>query len=93
VSQAETGLHFPLAGEGWGGGRIRSTTLFGKRSCGRAAGPGFRVRARAPRIKLAPPVQLIVGKGYNHYEMGETLGDPYAVMGRAALEMMKLTPA
>jgi arylformamidase len=37
------------------------------------------------------PVQLIVGKGYNHYEMGETLGNPYAVMGRAALEMMKLT--
>jgi arylformamidase len=39
------------------------------------------------------PVQLIVGKGYNHYEMGETLGNPYAIMGRAALEMMKLTPA
>jgi len=36
------------------------------------------------------PVQLIVGKGYNHYEMGETLGNPYAIMGRAALEMMKL---
>jgi arylformamidase len=39
------------------------------------------------------PVQLIVGKGYNHYEMGETLGNPYAIMGRAALEMMKLTTA
>jgi arylformamidase len=38
-------------------------------------------------------VQLLVGKGYNHYEMGETLGNPYAVMGRAALEMMKLTTA
>ncbi len=36
------------------------------------------------------PVQLIVGKGYNHYELGETLGNPYAVLGRAALEMMKL---
>jgi arylformamidase len=39
------------------------------------------------------PVQLIIGKGYNHYEIGETLGNPYAVMGRAALEMMKLTTA
>ena len=36
------------------------------------------------------PVQLIVGKGYNHYEVGETLGNPYAILGRAALEMMKL---
>jgi arylformamidase len=36
------------------------------------------------------PVRLIVGKGYNHYELGETLGNPYAVLGRAALEMMKL---
>jgi hypothetical protein len=25
--------------------------------------------------------------------MGETLGNPYAIMGRAALQMMKLTPA
>jgi hypothetical protein len=25
--------------------------------------------------------------------MGETLGNPYAIMGRAALEMMKLTTA
>jgi arylformamidase len=39
------------------------------------------------------PVKLIVGKGYNHYEMGETLANPYAIMGRAALEMMKLTTA
>ncbi len=37
------------------------------------------------------PVQLIVGKGYNHYEIGETFANPYAVLGRAALEMMKLT--
>lgn len=36
------------------------------------------------------PVRLIVGKGYNHYEIGESIGNPYAVMGRTALEMMKL---
>jgi arylformamidase len=36
------------------------------------------------------PVQLVIGKGYNHYEMQETLGNPYGVMGRAAMEMMKI---
>ena len=42
---------------------------------------------------LSDPVELIVGKGYNHYEVGETLGHPYALLGRAALELMKLTTA
>jgi arylformamidase len=36
------------------------------------------------------PVTLIVAKGYNHFELGESLGNPYGVMGRAAFEMMKL---
>jgi arylformamidase len=36
------------------------------------------------------PVQLIAGNGYNHFELYETLGNPYGVMGRAALEMMSL---
>jgi arylformamidase len=45
----------------------------------------------AAALKAAgKPVQLIVGKGYNHYEIGESIGNPYAIMGRAALEMMKL---
>jgi arylformamidase len=39
------------------------------------------------------PVQLIVASGYNHPEMGETFGNPYGIMGRAALQMMKLTSA
>jgi arylformamidase len=37
------------------------------------------------------PVTLIVAKGHNHFELGESLGNPYGVMGRAAFEMMKLT--
>ena len=37
------------------------------------------------------PVQLLLGKGYNHYETQETLGNPYGFMGRAAMEMMKLS--
>jgi arylformamidase len=36
------------------------------------------------------PVTLIVAKGHNHFELGESLGNPYGVMGRAAFEMMKL---
>ena len=39
------------------------------------------------------PAQLLVGSGYNHYETQETLGNPYGFMGRAAMEMMKLSTA
>jgi arylformamidase len=39
------------------------------------------------------PVTLIVAKGHNHFEIGESLGNPYGVMGRAAFEMMKLATA
>ena len=55
--------------------------------------PEFQRQTRdfaAALMAAGKPVQLIVGKGYNHFEIGETLGNPYAVMGRAALEMMKL---
>jgi hypothetical protein len=35
-------------------------------------------------------VQLIVGEGYNHFELPGTLGNPSGLLGRAALEQMKL---
>jgi len=35
-------------------------------------------------------VTLLVGQGYNHFEMFETLGNPYGLLGRAMLNMMKL---
>jgi arylformamidase len=35
-------------------------------------------------------VQLIVGEGFNHFEMQETFGNPYGIAGRAALELMNL---
>ena len=38
------------------------------------------------------PVQLLVGVGYNHFELPETLGNPYGLLGRAALDQMRLTP-
>ncbi len=55
--------------------------------------PEFQRQTRefAAALRAAgKPVELIVGKGYNHFEMGETIGNPYAIMGRAALDMMKL---
>ena len=36
------------------------------------------------------PVQLLVGEGYNHFEIVETLGHPYGVLGRAVLAQMQL---
>jgi arylformamidase len=38
------------------------------------------------------PVELLVGEGYNHFEMPETLANPYGLLGRAALAQMKLSP-
>jgi arylformamidase len=39
------------------------------------------------------PVELAVGDGYNHFEMLETLGNPYGLLGRAVFAQMRLTPA
>ena len=35
-------------------------------------------------------VQLLVGEHYNHFELPETLGNPYGLLGRAALNLMGL---
>lgn len=39
------------------------------------------------------PVELLVGEGYNHFEMLETLANPYGLLGRAVLAQMRLTTA
>ena len=55
--------------------------------------PEFQRQARdfATALEAAgKPVRLIIAKGYNHYEVGETIGNPYAVLGRAAMDMMGL---
>lgn len=36
------------------------------------------------------PVALLVGEGYNHFELIETLGNPYGLIGRAALDLIGL---
>ena len=55
--------------------------------------PEFQRQSRdfAAAVKAAgKPVQLLVGEGYNHFEMPETLANPYGLLGRAALAQMKL---
>jgi len=57
--------------------------------------PEFQRQSRdfAAALKaLGKPVELLVGEGYNHFEMPETLANPYGLLGRAALEQMKLAP-
>lgn len=56
--------------------------------------PEFRRQNRefAAAVKAAgKPVQLLVGENYNHFELPETLGNPYGLLGRAALDLMGLT--
>jgi arylformamidase len=36
-------------------------------------------------------VRLVIGEHYNHFELPETLGNPYGLLGRAALELIGLT--
>ena len=37
------------------------------------------------------PCELIVGEAYNHFELLETLANPYGLTGRAMLQQMKLS--
>jgi arylformamidase len=37
------------------------------------------------------PVRLLVGEHYNHFELPETLANPYGLLGRAALGLMGLS--
>jgi arylformamidase len=58
--------------------------------------PEFQRQGRdfAAAVKAAgKPVQLLVGEGYNHFEMLETLANPYGLLGRAALELMCMVVA
>src|SRR4051812_25591999 len=58
--------------------------------------PEFQRQSRdfAAAVKAAgKPVQLLVGEGYNHFEMPETLANPYGLLGHAVLAQMKLPAA
>ena len=56
--------------------------------------PEFQRQARdfAATVKAAgKPVELLVGEAYNHFEMLETLANPYGLLGRAVLAQMALS--
>ena len=56
--------------------------------------PEFQRQSRefAAAVKaVGKPVELIVGEAFNHFEMQETLGNPYGIAGRAGLKLMNLT--
>jgi arylformamidase len=56
--------------------------------------PEFQRQSRdfAAAVKAAgKPVEIIAGEGFNHFEMQETLGNPYGIAGRAALKLMNLS--
>jgi arylformamidase len=56
--------------------------------------PEFQRQARDFHAALkgaGKPVKFLVGESYNHFEMLETLATPYGLLGRAQLEMMKLS--
>ena len=56
--------------------------------------PEFQRQSRdfAAAVKAAgKPVQLLVGEGYNHFEIPETLANPHGLLGRAVLAQMNLS--
>ena len=62
-------------------------------SYGTYESPEFQRQTRdfAAAVKAAgKPVELLVGDGYNHFEMLETLANPYGLLGRAVLAQMGL---
>jgi arylformamidase len=55
--------------------------------------PEFQRQSRefAAAVEAAgKPVRLLVGEHYNHFELPETLGTSYGLLGRAALELIGL---
>ena len=58
--------------------------------------PEFQRQSRefAAAVQIAGKrVELLVGDGYNHFELYETLANPYGLLGRAVLAQMNLGPA
>jgi arylformamidase len=58
--------------------------------------PEFQRQTRdfAAAVKTAgKPIELLVGQAYNHFEMLETLANPYGLLGRSALAQMGLARA
>jgi len=59
---------------------------------GTAESPEFRRQAHSyveAGAKADKKLRMIVGEGYNHFEILETLGNPYGVLGRNLLALLR----
>jgi len=64
-------------------------------ACGSLESPEFQRQSRdfaAALRAAAKPVELLLADGYNHFEIIETLANPYGLLGRAVLDQMQLGP-
>jgi len=55
--------------------------------------PEFQRQTRdfhAAIVAAGKPAELLVADGYNHFELLETLSNPYGILGRAVLRQMGL---
>ncbi len=62
---------------------------------GTCESPEFQRQSRdffAALMAAGKPAELIVGDGYNHFELFETMANPYGIVGRARLQQMGLAP-
>jgi len=60
---------------------------------GSAESPEFERQTRdflAAVTGAGKPAELLVGEGYNHFDLFETLANPYGLLGRARLRQMRL---
>jgi arylformamidase len=60
---------------------------------GTVESPEFQRQTRdflAAVTTAGKPAELIVGEGYNHFDLFETLANPYGILGRARLGQMEL---
>ena len=86
VYASRTGTHVQVFvhGGAWRAGRAREY----------AAPAEMFVGAGAHYVALegaGKAVELVLAQGYNHFEVAETLGNPYGPMGRAVLAQMGLS--
>ena len=70
--------------------RINTPLIVGYGTC---ETPEFQRQARefsAALTGAGKPHELVVGEGYNHFEIAETIANPYGLIGRRVLKMMGL---
>lgn len=73
--------------------QVRRAVAWVYRNAASFGGDPERISFPAPPRAVTSPAscELLVGDGYNHFEIQRTFANPYALLGRAVLEQMELT--